>query len=303
MEVDGIPEVTVVIPVLDCERWIEACVESICTQTFQDFEIFVIDDGCSDRTIEIVRGMGVDSLQVIPGPRRGAGAARALGICASSSPFIATQDGDDLSDPYRLEKQLEYMYRNPACVVVGSWARNISESGARKRIIKVPRSSRSLKFALNLGSPFIHSSTLLRREAVLQAGNYPAGATTVYADDYDLWSRMAPLGEFYNIQEPLVSYRTNGQGVTGMRGQILRQQASLIATRNTETFLEERLCDSDRILLGLVFHRYRRMRIGEALRLYKLRIRLLRKAGFPPPVRGITYRSWFAPFVWVAKKQ
>lgn len=290
-----------VIPVLDCERWIEACLESICTQTVQDFEIFVIDDGCSDRTIEIVSSMGIESLQVILGSGRGAGAARALGICASNSPFIATQDGDDLSDPYRLEKQLEYMHRNSDCVVVGSWARNINESGARKRIIKVPKSSRSLKFALNLGSPFIHSSTLLRREAVLQAGNYPAGATTVYADDYDLWSRMAPIGELYNIQEPLVSYRTNGHGVTGTRGQMLSQQACSIAIRNTEEFLEERLRDSDRTLFALVFHRYRRMRIGEAFRLYKLRIRLLRKAGFPPPVRGITYRSWLAPLVWIAR--
>jgi len=235
------------------------------------------------------------------GPGRGAGAARAPGVRSSQSPFIATHDADDLSDPRRLEKQMAYMNANPKCIIVGSWARKIDENGWLIGSIEWPKATKPIRLALNFNNPFVHSATLLRKDAVLKTGNYNDGGTIILCNDYELWSRMAPFGDLHNIQEPLVSYRVNSTGVTGTQGIAMGRQACSIAIRTTEASLSRRLSDPDRQLFSLFFGRHHRISVTEAFHLYRILLRLFVSTGYPRPRRGISWRRWLALIVWIVR--
>lgn len=292
---------TVLLPVLNGERWIAECLESLRVQSNQDFEVLIVDDGCTDNTISIAQSIGLQALRIIQGPGRGAGAARALGVSCTNSPFIATQDADDLSDQYRIEKQMNHMRKHPDCVIVGSWAYRINETGSIIGTTKMPKNTKSIRFAMHFNSPFVHSSTMLRKEAVVRAGNYPQGTMKIYADDYDLWSRMAYLGELHNIQEELVSYRINSRGVTGTQGQELRRQACAIAIRTSEATLGRSLSETDRRLFSHFFGRSSRVKVVDAFRLYRIFLGLITRSGFPPPKHGMVWRGWLSPIVWIMR--
>ncbi len=300
-DVDNVHPLTILLPVLNGERWLSDSLESIRLQTFQDFEVLIIDDGCTDNSMLIARSMNFKSLRIIRGPQQGLGAALACGVLFSSSPFLARQDQDDLSAPDRLEKQMAYMAANPDCVIVGSWAQQIDEDGAQIRILRVPKTTRSINLRMNFDSPFIHTSVLLRRDAVLTAGNYRPSPKKILAEDYDLWSRMLPLGELHNIQKTLVSYRMNSQGITGTQGPSIRRSAIAIAIRNTEASLGKRLSDSDKQLYSLFFRGHTRINLNEAVRIYRILFLLLFRPGFPPPITGIYWRHWLAPLVWIVR--
>jgi len=297
----SIPAVSVLLPVLNGERWIAESLESLRHQTFKDFEILIIDDGCTDSSISIAQSSGLTSLRIVEGPQQGLGAALALGVSLALSPYVARQDQDDLSDPRRLEKQMAYMDTHPNCIIVGSWARLIDEQGTKMGMLKLPKKNKSIKLALNINSPFVHSSVFFRREAVLRAGNYRTSATALLAEDYDLWSRMTSLGDLHNIQEPLVSYRKNPKGITGTQGRAVSRSGCKIAILTTEATLGERLSDSDRQLFSFFFSRHRKISLAETRHLYRIILRLLLRSGVPPALRGITWRAWLAPLVWTVR--
>lgn len=299
--VHNVPAVTVLLPVLNGEKWIEQSLKSLQDQTFQDFEILVIDDGCTDSTLEIVGEMRIPSLRVISGPGRGVGAALALGVSSASSPLLARQDADDLSHPLRLEKQVTYMAAHPECVLSGTWATKIDGEGSDIGVMRVPRSSKAIKLRLNLNSPFIHPSVIMRRDAVLKVGNYRANPGEIFAEDFDLWSRLALLGETHNISEPLVSYRMNPSGITGSYGAALRGSGTEIAIQNMQANLGKKFDERDRQVLRSYFGTNNQITLSEAMKIYKTFLRLQSRSGSPLPLSGITLRSWLGPIARIIR--
>lgn len=293
--IHNVPAVTVLLPVLNGEKWIEQSVKSLQDQTFKDFEILVIDDGCTDSTLDIIRDMRIASLRVISSLGRGVGAALALGVSSASSTLLARQDADDVSHPSRLEKQVRYMDAHPECVLSGTWANKIDGEGNGIGVMRVPRHSKAIKLRLNVNSPFIHPSVIMRREAVLQVGNYRSSSKKVFAEDFDLWSRMALMGETHNIQEPLISYRVNPNGITGSHGNALRRSGTDIALQNMEANLGESFDERDKQVFGSYFGANKRITFMEAARIYRTFFLLQSRSGFPAPRGGITWRSWLAP--------
>jgi glycosyltransferase involved in cell wall biosynthesis len=293
----NVPAVTVLLPVLNGAKWIAQSLKSLHNQTFQDFEILVIDDGCTDSTLDIIRDMRITSLRVINGPGRGVGAALALGVSSAVSPLLARQDADDVSHPLRLEKQVRYMDANPECILSGTWANKIDGEGNYLGVMKVPRHSRAIKLRLNLNSPFIHPSVIMRRDAVLQVGNYRSSQDKIFSEDFDLWSRMALIGQMHNIHEPLISYRINPHGITGSHEAALRRSGSDIAIQNLEVTLDGDFGERERQAFRSYVCTNRRITVSEAMRIYKTYILIQSGFGFPPPLSAITWRSWLAPVV------
>lgn len=289
-------------PVLNGEMWIAEALDSIRRQTFQDFELLIIDDGCTDKSIEIVQSMKFPALRIIQGPRQGLGAALAVGVNSSESEFLARHDQDDISDPTRLEKQLAVMMKNPTCVVVGSWAKGIDENGCQLRIIKTPSENKAIKTAINIFNPFVHTSVVLRREAVERAGNYRAGHAIAHAEDYDLWARMTPLGYMCNLEETLVSYRIHPRGITGDWSRLKISPGLDIAVRTTETTLARNLSAVERQLFSFFYQRQRRISPIEALQLYRLIFGVVRANGLPPALRSFSWRSWLSPLAWIIRE-
>jgi len=124
------PKVTVLMPVYNGERYLNEAVDSILGQTFTDFEFLIIDDASTDKTPEILRSYDDPRIRVVTNEEN-LGLSKSLnkGLALARGEFIARMDADDVSYPYRLQVQHEFMTQHPGAGVIGSWAEYIDRKG------------------------------------------------------------------------------------------------------------------------------------------------------------------------------
>lgn len=197
------PRVTIVIPTLDANDHVDECIECLLTQTFESFELIVVDDGSTDGTVDTVRSFDDDRIRLIERNGSGVASARNHGIECSESEYVATHDADDRSAPTRLEEQIDYLDHADSVALVGSGARLIDETGAvhsRRRVLERPSFDDLIS-----QNHFVHGSTLIRREAFERIGGYDESFPL--SEDYDLYLRLALHYPIRNIDRPLYEFR------------------------------------------------------------------------------------------------
>ena len=115
------PQISVLMPVYNAERFVAEAVQSILSQTFGDFEFIIIDDGSSDGSLEILRRFERADSRIRLSSRPNTGYTVALNemLAMASGQFVARMDADDVAMPQRLQKQVDYLCAHPNCVVVG----------------------------------------------------------------------------------------------------------------------------------------------------------------------------------------
>ncbi len=133
------------------------------------------------------------------------------GLDACTAPYVARQDHDDIPEPTRLAVQRNFLDEHPSVFAVGSAATIIDERGDEVGIRRLPVGAEVLRL-LRWKSALVHPSVMFRRAAVDEAGGYDPGAT--HAEDYELWLRLAALGDLDNLPEPLLRYRVHSQQVS-----------------------------------------------------------------------------------------
>lgn len=144
--------VSVLIPVYNCRKYIGAAIESVLAQTFQDFDIIVVDDGSLDETASIVKKY--PRVLYIYQTHQGVAAARNRAIKEAKSDWISFLDADDLMVPEKLEKQVAYMEKNPECKIVFCKYKNFTElkldemTSSQRRLIEKTLNPRRLAGAL-----------------------------------------------------------------------------------------------------------------------------------------------------------
>ncbi|MBB3161070.1 glycosyltransferase involved in cell wall biosynthesis [Rhizobium laguerreae] len=202
-------DVTILMATHNDEPFIEAAVRSILDQSFCDFDFLIIDDASTDATPSILTSLAEEDPRIkILRLSQNVGLAAALnkGLRSTTSPLIARMDGDDISDPNRLQVQLNYLRQHPEVDVVGSYARDMDELGVLTgRLRKVPVSTTDTK-RLVWCDPVIHPSAVFHREKILSLGGYDPRLRR--RQDYDLWFRAIKAGLIIaNIPQPLIDYR------------------------------------------------------------------------------------------------
>ncbi|MES2209896.1 MAG: glycosyltransferase family A protein [Chloroflexota bacterium] len=201
------PTVSVILPAYNCPAYIGEAVESMLAQTFEDFELIVIDDGSTDETPEVVRRYRDPRIQFVSQANVGLAATLNRGIAMARGELIARQDQDDRSLPERLAKQVAFMATHPDHALVGTWAEIWREQAPTGRIHTHPADDADLKYLLLLNNPFVHSSVMLRRAAIQQVGGYTTDPARQPPEDYELWSRIARQFAVANLPEVLHVYR------------------------------------------------------------------------------------------------
>jgi glycosyltransferase involved in cell wall biosynthesis len=211
--VTGDPTVTVLMAVHDGERHLRESIESILGQTFRDFELLVVDDASTDGTAAVLAGYDDPRIRTIRNPEN-LGLTRSLnrGLEQARGRLVARQDADDVSEPRRLERQVAFLEANPDVPLVASAYVRIDDSGAGVGPRPVPCDPRSIRRRLLLLNAFAHSSVVFRREAVEALGGYREEFP--FAQDYDLWSRLARTAPLGALPEPLVRYREAAGSMT-----------------------------------------------------------------------------------------
>jgi hypothetical protein len=201
------PLVSVVLPVYNCEEYLGAAIESILSQSYHSFEFIVIDDGSKDRSAEVIKRFQDERIRIIHQSNQGLAATLNRGIAMARGQYIARQDQDDLSYPERLARQVAHMEAYPDCVLLGTWAQILEVERPVDRFHCHPVDDAELRYLMLFNNPFVHSSVMLRKEAVQQVGGYTTDPARQPPEDFELWSRLSRVGQVANIGEVLLAYR------------------------------------------------------------------------------------------------
>jgi len=196
--------------------FIGTAIQSALAQTFKDFELIVVDDGSTDNTVEMVARNSDPRLFLERRSHQGAAAQMRRGAELSQTPYLAFLDADDLWDPLKLERHVEFLDRHPEVDLTFSWSRMIdergSDTGLTTRLWNGPLSFDELLADNVIGNG---SALVLRREALAAAGGIDSTLEACY--DLDAWLRVALLrpGNVCAIPEFLTSYRRRRGQMTG----------------------------------------------------------------------------------------
>lgn len=232
------PQVSVLMPVRNGERFLDEAVGSVLAQTFRDFELVVVDDGSTDSTPErLAAWVERDPrVRLLSAPPSDYVHALHTAVEAARSPLLARLDADDVARPLRLEQQVKRMAAEPALGLLGSDWGYIDDNGRSFRTVAgVIETHDDLVRRLVDGNAFCHSAVMMRAEAYRDAGGYRAFFTP--AEDYDLWLRISERWRIGNLPEQLVDYRVHRKQVSAQRTHqvgrsvVLARAAALVRQR------------------------------------------------------------------------
>jgi len=229
------PLVSVIMPVQDGARWLAAAITSIQQQSLPDFELLIVDDGSVDESAEIAGAYSkVDPrIQVILQSRLGLVVALNRGLIDARAPLIARLDADDRAYPHRLARQSEYLAQNEDIGLLGAWADKIDAEGRITGTLQPASTPHELARLLLRTNPFVHSSIMLRKQVLQNAGLYRPAFQG--AEDYDLWLRLSELTQIAILPERLLQYRVHTGSVSSTAR--LRQ---LFSTRLAQRAAQDR---------------------------------------------------------------
>ena len=217
--------VTWLLAVKDGLPYLSNTLASIAGQTYKDQEILAWDNGSTDGTIDVLNEWIPSRIpgKVISDDPQPIQISRARLVELAATELCAIIDADDLADPTRLEKQVDFLRQNPDIAVVGTQMREIDSNGAvREPRPPYPTDHDDIVNMMIIDNPIGQPAVLFRRSALLQTGNY----RQVEAEDYDIWMRMAGHYKLANLDEILTSYRIHERSRTLM---LQRQNRLLVA--------------------------------------------------------------------------
>ncbi len=215
------PVISVIIPVYNGAQYVTEAISSVLAQTFNDWELIIIDDGSTDETLTLLNQFQDARIKIISREHRGLIASLNEGLALAQGEFIARLDADDICLPYRFEKQL-VVFANPEIALVGSWAYKIDADGQEFGVMSYPPADyHSIKKYFLKHNPFIQSSVMMRRSALQVVGGYSPRFKV--AEDYELWSRLLAKFPAVNLTEPLIKYRLNPVGETSKHNFLMRR--------------------------------------------------------------------------------
>jgi hypothetical protein len=226
-------ELTVVMTVYNGGPHLAPALESIMTQSIRDFEVLVVNDGSTDQSATILDEYARRDARIRVIHQRNTGVVGALNTACAivETPYIARLDADDISLSDRLERQTEFLRRNPHVALFGGAADFINEAGEVLFRVDVPTNNNDIKTQLLERNVFVHSAVVVRREALLAVGGYRRPFPS--AEDYDLWLRISERYAVANLSEVVVRYRLHPKQASTARleGQVLATMGARLSAR------------------------------------------------------------------------
>lgn len=208
------PLVSVVLTNYNGERFVEQAVRSVMAQTYENWELILVDDASTDRSPEILRNLEGGKIRLIENEKNSqVSFSHNRGNAAAVGQYIAALDNDDLWAPDKLEKQVAYMEAHPETGVCFTLLDLIDENGrkirdaALEKLFDVDNMPREewLHTLLLTGNHLANDSSLIRREVMEWLGENDL--TMIQLHDFDMWARIPLKYEMHILREPLMSYR------------------------------------------------------------------------------------------------
>jgi glycosyltransferase involved in cell wall biosynthesis len=192
--------VDVIIPCYNVESYLRRALESVFAQTYKNFQVYAVDDGSTDNTLNILQ-QNAQRCSYASQPYGGAAAARNCGIRMSNSPLIAFLDADDEWLANKLERQVEFMTRNPDFGLVCSLCEMRPQNAGT--VFPLPGRALSGKlFGELVRSCFVFTpAVLVRRQCLEEVGLFDE--SLMVCEDFHLWLRIAARWKIAILPESL----------------------------------------------------------------------------------------------------
>lgn len=205
------PAISVIMPAYNCEAFIRESVESILSQTFTDFEFFIIDDASTDRTVEIIKEYNDTRINLIVKPANtGYTDSLNMAIKFAKGKYIARMDADDISLPDRLSRQYDYLRQHDDVGICGT---NITFFGSKSGLSKYLENHSDIIKNLGFSCPFAHPTVMMQKKIFTEHALY-YDKNFEPAEDYDLWIKILSVTKGHNIQIPLLKYRAHEKQIS-----------------------------------------------------------------------------------------
>lgn len=219
------PKVSVIIPAFNSKKYLPAAIESIFNQTYQNFEIIVVDDGSTDNTRQVIdRYMRSPvtshqtpvNIRYIYQKNQGPAVARNRGIQEAQGEYIAFLDSDDVWKPQKLEKQIKFLEENRDCAFVYTDAYEFNKYGVTKtsKLAGEDRHKMSgmIFERLILGCVIFLSTVVVRKSVLNQCGVFDPNLYIV--EYWELWLRIAKKFKIMFLDEILAGYRKESHNIS-----------------------------------------------------------------------------------------
>ena len=208
------PQISVLFPVYNGERFLEEAIDSILNQTYENCELLILlEYGSNKESRKIIQDKTDKRLRIIENKKRKLGLAQSLnlGMKEAKGKYIARMDADDISLPKRFEKQVKFLEAHPHIVMCGTAMKGLYDDGHidKRGYFTEPD---NIKFECMLGNPFGHPSVMWRKKEFLEAGLFYRD--TPYSEDFELWKRVVELYPCANLKEYLLLYRIHEESAS-----------------------------------------------------------------------------------------
>jgi len=225
---------------------LRSSINSILTQTFEDFELIILDDAPDDTSVrKIVESYSDSRIKYfrndknigISGTRN-----RLLKLASESvSEFVIAIDHDDIQLPEKIEKMVNFLDNNPSIGAVGSWYYHFFDDTDRVELKRLPENNDIIRFFMMLHYPaFAHSSMV--RKAIFRENNIEYRDEYSPGEDVMLWAEMIKYTDLHNIPEPLMRYRRHNLSVSVVSEEKIKEMSYKIKN----FILHEYPCDVKR---------------------------------------------------------
>jgi len=214
------PVLSVVMPVYNGEKYLKDSISSILGQTFNDFELIIINDGSRDKSLEVIKSFDDSRIRVINNERNfGIPYTRNVGLKEAKGEFLAWCDCDDISLPNRFMIQIDYLRKNKEVGACGTWLARFG--GKKTHIFKAYKDSALIKATL-LFKPSMPNATVMLRLDLVRQYNLHYNEELPIAEDYDFILQCSNHFQLANIEQVLYKYRASE---TSIMGQYNEQEA------------------------------------------------------------------------------
>tara|TARA_B100001750_G_scaffold248161_1_gene277196 strand:- start:2947 stop:4020 length:1074 start_codon:yes stop_codon:yes gene_type:complete len=241
------PSISVIMTVLNGEKFISKSIDSLFAQSYQNWELIIINDGSTDDTEDIIKTFNSLKIKIITNKSTmGTSYSRNLAISRTKGHYIAILDSDDISLPKRFELQKNYLDNNSNVGLVGC---NMAIIDENCEILKeedeihsrpFPSEPTYVKWRLLWNNVICHSSVMFRKTIYEKTNGYHQELP--FAADYYLWNDFARISEIYQIPEKLVQYRLHSESLTNVETERQKKHEKLIACQyGIESFLNRKI--------------------------------------------------------------
>ena len=202
------PKVAVLMPVYNAGKYLSESIRSILSQSFTDFSFYIVDDGSTDNSLEIIASFNDPRIKILR-KEKNSGVTDTLnfGLAHITEPLVTRMDADDIALPERLNEQYNFMMSDREKIICGT---QVEYFGDQTNTSSLPLKDAELKTQLLFQNCFIHPSVMFRTALMKQGypDKYP------HLEDYAAWIGLRDKGKFGMLDKVLIKYRMEGQNIS-----------------------------------------------------------------------------------------